>query len=70
MRMWTLHSDCKNIIQESWNTPVIGCPMFILTKKLKILKEKLKVWNKDCYGNVHEFVSDAEQNLQLIQAQI
>jgi len=45
--------------------------MYILTKKkLKKLKDKLKVWNKEVFGNVHEFVKHAENNLSLIQNQI
>jgi hypothetical protein len=70
MRMWSLHPDCTNLISECWNTNVSGCPMFILSKKLKLLKEKMKVWNKECFGNVNEAVSSADQNLHLIQSQI
>jgi hypothetical protein len=44
--------------------------MFILSKKLKLLKEKLKTWNKYCFGNVHTLVTSAEQRLQLVQDQI
>jgi hypothetical protein len=44
--------------------------MFVLSKKLKLLKEKLKIWNKECFGNVHDYVVSAEQHLQLIQDQI
>jgi len=44
--------------------------MFVLSKKLKVLKEKLKVWNKTCFGDVHNIVRDTEQKVQLIQAQI
>jgi len=70
MRMWTLHPACKDIVQEAWNTTVIGYPMFVLNKKLKILKQKLRIWNKEVFGNVHEYVTDAEKNLQNIQEQI
>jgi hypothetical protein len=70
MRMWSSHSDCVNIVQDCWNTTVIGCPMFILTQKLKNLKLNLKEWNKHVFGNVHENVKIAEMNLQLIQANI
>ncbi|PNX71458.1 ribonuclease H, partial [Trifolium pratense] len=70
MKMWTLHPDCKNIVAECWNTVVVGCPMFILSKKLKILKDKLKNWNRECFGNVHTLVISAEQKLQNIQDQI
>jgi hypothetical protein len=70
MKMWTLHPGCKNVVEDCWNTSVLGCPMFILSKKLKLLKEKLKTWNKDCFGNVHTLVTSAEQRLQLVQDQI
>jgi hypothetical protein len=70
MRMWTLHPDCKQVVQDCWNSNIIGCPMFVLSRKLKLLKENLKTWNKNCFGNVHEFVTTAEQNLHLIQEQI
>jgi hypothetical protein len=70
MKMWSSHPDCKNIILDCWNTSVVGCPMFVLTKKLKILKDKLKVWNKSCFGNVDVSVTAAEYNLQHIQVQI
>jgi hypothetical protein len=44
--------------------------MFILCTKLKLLKSKLKTWNKSCFGNVHELVSSAELKLQQVQEQI
>jgi len=44
--------------------------MFVLSSKLKSLKAKLKVWNKEVFGNVHSFVKDNEQKLEEIQNQI
>ncbi|MCH79620.1 RNA-directed DNA polymerase (Reverse transcriptase), partial [Trifolium medium] len=70
LRMWSLHLDCRNIIFDCWNTEIIGCPMFILSKKLKILKDKLKIWNTESFGNVHALVNNAEHKLQHIQEQI
>jgi ribonuclease HI len=70
LRMWSLHPDCWNVISECWNTVVVGCPMFVLTTKLKMLKAKLKSWNKDCFGNVNDLVSNAEMKLDQIQMQI
>jgi hypothetical protein len=65
--MWTLHPDCDSLVKDCWNYDVAGCPMYVLTKKLKILKEKLKCWNKESFGNVHDFVSSAEAKLHQIQ---
>jgi NDP-sugar pyrophosphorylase family protein len=44
--------------------------MFILSRKLKILKEQLKCWNKEVFGNVHAYVKAAEEALEEIQNQI
>ncbi|KAK2424264.1 hypothetical protein QL285_034644 [Trifolium repens] len=70
LKMWSLHPDCSGLISDCWNTVVLGCPMHVLSQKLKILKSKLKCWNKDCFGNIHDLVHNAEINLQQIQLQI
>jgi len=70
MQMWTKHKDCHRVIQEVWNTNIVGCHMFILSQKLKLLKTKLKVWNNTVFGNVHNMVKTAEQNLALLQSDI
>jgi len=44
--------------------------MFILSSKLIRLKDKLKVWNKEVFGNIHNLVSEAEKDLCNIQSQI
>jgi hypothetical protein len=69
-RMWSLHDECGKIISDCWRSVVVGCPMYILTQKLKMLKAKLRVWNKSCFGNVHDNVIAAEVKLQQIQQQI
>jgi hypothetical protein len=64
--MWTLHPECDSLVKDRWNTEFVGCPMYILTRKLKLLKEKLKSWNKETFGNVHDYVTTAETKLQQI----
>lgn len=41
--MWALHDNCETFIAKSWFVPVVGYQMYILTKKLQILKANLKV---------------------------
>jgi len=65
--MWTLHEDCKNIVSDCWNKNFVGFPMFILSQKLKLLKQILKNWNINVFGNVRV---DAEIELTSIQNQI
>jgi hypothetical protein len=68
MKMWSMHEDCKNVISQCWNDNAeVGCPMFVLNSKLKRLKTKLKIWNKESFGNVHSGVKDAESHLHSIQ---
>ena len=68
--MWTSHAECKTFISDCWNENVVGCPMFILNTKLKNLKHKLKIWNKQVFGNIHDYVNEAEKNLDNIHNQI
>ncbi|GAU43510.1 hypothetical protein TSUD_399030 [Trifolium subterraneum] len=70
LKMWTLHESCKDIISNCWGTQIVGSPMFILSKKLKHLKDHLKIWNKEVFGNVHSFVKEAEDSVVEIQNQI
>lgn len=70
LKMWTLHDTCHKVIEESWNVRILGSPMYILSSKLKMLKDKLKVWNKEVFGNIHLQVAEAEKNLNDIQDQI
>lgn len=44
--------------------------MYLLKKKLKLLKDKLKSWNRIVFGNVHEIVKEAKEKLQALQEEI
>ncbi|XP_058783218.1 uncharacterized protein LOC131657884 [Vicia villosa] len=70
LAMWTLDYSCKTLISTVWASSVVGCPMFILAKKLKLLKTSLKAWNKDVFGNIHFLVLEATDDLSSIQGQI
>jgi hypothetical protein len=70
MNMWLLHPDFKAEIDNCWNTIIHGCPMFILCKKLKMLKDRLKIWNKDVFGNVHDQLKKSEDKVNSIQEKI
>ena len=68
--MWIHHEDCKRVIQEAWNINIVRCAMFVLSQKLKILKQKLKIWNKTIFGNVHNLVKEADKKLSIVQSNI
>jgi len=68
--MWSEHKDCRKFIEDLWQEQVVGSSMFILTSKLKNLKAKLKVRNKEVFGNLDTYVDEAGANLNHIQNQI
>lgn len=57
----------KKIIEDVWRTRTYGCPMYVLDRKLKLLKAKLKDWNKHSFGDVHNLVKKAKHDLKIIQ---
>ncbi|XP_058767194.1 uncharacterized protein LOC131640836 [Vicia villosa] len=67
---WSLHDNCKELIGSVWSQNIVGCPMYVLNKKLQLLKKELKVWNKSVFGNVTENVKYAEDRLSKIQDDI
>lgn len=51
--MWLLHNDFKKNIREWWvEGEEQGWAGFRFIRKLTFAKEKLKVWNKETFGDV------------------
>lgn len=48
----------------------MGCPMFVMTRKLKALKIHLQEWNKEVFGNVNNKVEQAQNSLEAVQVDI
>ena len=56
LKMWSYHNDCSSFIRSVWSNQAFGSPMQILSQKLKRLKDELKVWNKNIFGDIHNQV--------------
>ncbi|KAL6146382.1 hypothetical protein ACLB2K_057062 [Fragaria x ananassa] len=70
-KIWLGHLDFIKCVQEAWQSfEVCGCPMFVLQRKLKLLKPILKVWNVNVFGNIHTNVDNARAVLEKIQLAI
>lgn len=48
----------------------MGCPMFVMTRKLITLKIYLREWNKEVFGNVNDKVEQAQNSQEAIQVDI
>ncbi|KAF1894130.1 hypothetical protein Lal_00004049, partial [Lupinus albus] len=53
-KVWLSNVDCQRVVAEVWRVEVVGCPLFVLSQKLKLLKKELKTWNYLVFGNIHE----------------
>ncbi|VFQ70835.1 unnamed protein product [Cuscuta campestris] len=60
LNTWTLHENFLHTVKLSWeNSPTTG-GMRGLLQKLKAVKQTLKKWNKDTFGNIHSKLKEAE----------
>ncbi|GMH10659.1 hypothetical protein Nepgr_012500 [Nepenthes gracilis] len=41
------------VIKDAWIPKITGAPLYIVHKKLAVLKAKLKIWNQNVFGNIH-----------------
>ena len=53
--MWIKEEGFKDLIREWWQSfEFRGTSSYVLMEKIKALKSKLKVWNKEVFGRVEE----------------
>jgi len=62
--IWVDHPEYAGLIFEGWQSPVAGTPMFILCRKLKLMKGPLKTLNKLHFSHISERVAKAEADLE------
>lgn len=57
------------LVEQPWNTNVIGNPMWRLQSKLKILSKNLSTWSRDFFGNVFDQAKIWEEKLNYLEEQ-
>lgn len=63
--MWTGRKDFLDVVKDSWEAPVDGFGMLRFSLKLRRLKQVLRVWNRDKFGNVLLKAKEAEMDLKV-----
>jgi hypothetical protein len=61
--MWTAHPQFLETISQNWSTDAYGTHMYILCKKLKLLKGSLRSLNSLHFSHISERVARAERAL-------
>ncbi|XP_073037131.1 uncharacterized protein [Primulina eburnea] len=59
-RMWLRHHGFLQTVRLNWNLPCSLIGMSRLFVKLKRLKNHLKWWNRDVFGNIFDKITEAE----------
>eukprot|EP00253_Pinus_taeda_P021628 PITA_21628 len=69
---WLTHPNFKGFIRSTWNTfiPLEGSKMFQFQHKLKHLKQLLKHWNQETFGNIFQAQQDLNKEMADLQQQV
>ncbi|KAJ6973799.1 hypothetical protein NC653_033969 [Populus alba x Populus x berolinensis] len=68
LNMWASHASFSEVVSSHWSSPIYGTPMFILCRRLKLLKGHLKELNRLHYSHISERVMRLESELDLHQS--
>ncbi|KAH9316890.1 hypothetical protein KI387_018659, partial [Taxus chinensis] len=63
-KMWLEHEDILDRIKERWDWECTGTTQFRLLQKLKNVKQKIRIWNKEVFGNIFEKKKELKQQLE------
>ncbi|XP_019455110.1 PREDICTED: uncharacterized protein LOC109356233 [Lupinus angustifolius] len=69
-KMWLQHQGLRSVVEAHWSNTVVGCPMYVLSNKLKGLKTIFKSRNKEVFDNIHLRVKNALTSFELIQQKL
>lgn len=64
LNVWVAHHSFLDVVREAWSFQSDCRPIKALLLKLKKVKEMLRVWNKDVFGNVVDRVREAEEDVR------
>ena len=65
--MWAMHDQFLETVSSCWPSSVYGTPMYILCRKLKLLKGPLKELNRLHFSHISQRVSRMESKLEQLQ---
>jgi len=67
---WMEHPSFQAIVNQVWEAPGEGVPIFRLVTKLKALKGRLKQLNRDSFSSISERVAQSRNALRLAQVDL
>ena len=65
---WLLYRSFIKVVQDCWSsTQQSGWGDYVLKEKLKRLKNRLKIWNKEQYGDTYKKVKQIQDELSNLE---
>ncbi|CAN0924498.1 hypothetical protein LINGRAHAP2_LOCUS34221 [Linum grandiflorum] len=68
--IWADHPSFLRIVQDSWRLRVQGTPLYCLTRKLKVLKGKLRELNRSEFSDIQLRVCSVRKELEVCQLSV
>ncbi|OMO96596.1 Endonuclease/exonuclease/phosphatase [Corchorus olitorius] len=68
--MWTTHPQCEKVITNAWKINANGYAAFRLMRKIGTTKEKLKLWNREVFGDLAKRKMELEIELAATEQNI
>ncbi|XP_074318739.1 uncharacterized protein LOC141655563 [Silene latifolia] len=68
--IWGSAPSFKNIVADVWKQSIRGTKMFVVIKKLKVLKPALKQLNKACFSDIENNTNIASIALEKLQKEL
>lgn len=65
--MWLSHPSFLYQVKSAWSVPIKDNPQFILFQKLKALRQGLRMWEKEVFGNLQQNIKLAEDKFLCLQ---
>lgn len=69
-KMWLSHQNLSSSMKDWWNVQVDGSAMFWVAKNLRHVKERVKKWNREIFGDIFVQKSAIQEELVLIHDKV
>ncbi|XP_026384244.1 uncharacterized protein LOC113279794 [Papaver somniferum] len=63
LKVWIEHDGFFKLVEDNWKLSIKGNPGFFFLSKLKRLKQIIKDWNWNVFGDVNHKIQQAEKNV-------
>uniref|UniRef100_A0A803MYM0 Uncharacterized protein n=1 Tax=Chenopodium quinoa TaxID=63459 RepID=A0A803MYM0_CHEQI len=70
LNMWSTNLEFENLVRDAWSVDIHGVKMYRITKKLKILKQTLKILHRTDFANIEMQFVKMKKELDEMQLKV